>query len=165
MRSKFGLVIAFLLAILGVSLVILPTIAGESDYQPITRSQNTDPNMNTPLLPLKNAPPRRKPAEVAHTYYRVPPPPPIEIVEEPQEEPEPEKPPEPTSASWITPLGTVVDNADISWLYFKNKRSGKLIRVRQDGLEEAGCALIGVQDTDYVLSLNGELLLIQGRTR
>jgi hypothetical protein len=71
---------------------------------------------------------------------------------------------EPAVADWRA-LGKITDGEGIVRLYFKTAREGRLIRVRQDGTEENGIALLGEKDDQYLVSINGERFFVPRRRK
>jgi hypothetical protein len=79
--------------------------------------------------------------------------------------PTPKPDAEPTVADWFRPLGKITDEAGTVRLYFKNVRDGRLLRIRQDGVEENGIALLGEKDDQYLVSINGERYIVPRRRK
>lgn len=65
-------------------------------------------------------------------------------------------PPPPTAADWIKPLGTISDESGTIRFYFKNTKNGKLLRIRSDGKEENGQAILETTGEQYLILLDGE---------
>ena len=62
----------------------------------------------------------------------------------------------PAPAPWLTEIGSIVDEEGSRWLFFKDTRTGRLVKVRADGGEEKDAVLGRMVDDRYLLLLDGE---------
>ncbi len=62
----------------------------------------------------------------------------------------------PTPAPWLTEIGSIVDEEGSRWLFFKDTRTGRLVKVRADGGGEMDAVLVRIEDDRYLLLLDGE---------
>jgi hypothetical protein len=86
---------------------------------------------------------------------------------EPENSSKTEPPPTaaPSVAEWLRPIVMIADEAGIVRLYLKNMRDGRLIRVRQDGIEENGVIMSEAREDQYVISINEVRYIIPRRKK
>ncbi|MDA8425298.1 MAG: hypothetical protein M0Z80_04100 [Treponema sp.] len=77
---------------------------------------------------------------------------------------------EPAGASWLRAVGSLEDTSGMRWLFFKDERRGRVLRLRGDGSAgEGGSAriparLVSDETERYVLEVDGETLWV-GKAR
>lgn len=70
---------------------------------------------------------------------------------------------EPASAdSWLKFLGIVSDEQNRERIYFKDSKTGNVLKVRLDGIVEDGIALVESSPLIYVIKINGTVYKISG---
>ncbi|HUW42522.1 MAG TPA: hypothetical protein VMV90_16070 [Rectinemataceae bacterium] len=74
---------------------------------------------------------------------------------------------EPSAASWLRALGSLEESSGLRWLFFKDERRDRVLRLRGDGaVAEDGAAprfparLVSDETERYVLEIDGEMVAV-----
>jgi len=75
-------------------------------------------------------------------------------------------PPRPVAAAkapWLHSIGSVVDAQGARWLFFKDDRSGRILKLRADGVASGTARLVAAGPEGYTIETDGQLFIAGGK--
>lgn len=60
-------------------------------------------------------------------------------------------------APYLRLIGKITDGDDITRLFFRNEQTGKILRVREDGILENGVKMDATNQTSFLIELDGKI--------